>query len=265
MNSTSVLLNENTIIPTMADSIPPVRQPKVVQYQANAQVLSDALDQERIDKNQLQNRLEGQVQEGEVALFQAVQRIKRLTQELGQVRSEEDKERNRATSLEGQLASEIRLKTDLQTLCHQFQNQQYVLQDERDNAVKIRDDIERLLLASNTRIVVLEQQIASERSVARGDKYLGFLQLNKALCQADLENVYHARSLSGVATVFTGIILGPVAGIGLIGGALLGVGLGFAISPFTSNPEEASISRRLQDYTKEIDDITKNRLKADSE
>lgn len=180
------------------------------------QVLLQALDQARGDQVQMQGRLEAQVQQGEVALFQAAQRNAEITRQLNQAVNEANAQRNRANGLDGQLAVERQERANLGVLLRQWQDQEHVLRDQAENAVRLRDDIQRRLDAADARMGALEQQIVNERAAAIKRNRLNELLVTKAQLERDIARLEAPQKTA----VFTSTIGG--AAIGGIFGAVIG-------------------------------------------
>ncbi len=217
------------------------------------QALLQALDQARGDQVQMQGRLEAQVQQGEVALFQAAQRNAEITRQLNQAVNEANAQRNRANGLDGQLAVERQERANLGVLLRQWQDQEHVLRGQAENAVRLRDDIQRRLDGSDARIRALEQQVANERAEANRRDRLKDFQISKARLEKDIESVEGPQITVVVSSTISGLFMGGIFG-GFIG---FGSSVGAMIfSPCARREEE--YRRQLCQVNREISNLTQN-------
>jgi hypothetical protein len=221
--------------------------------QAAPQVVLQALDQARADQVQMQRRLEAQVQQGEVALFQAAQRNAELGRQLNQAVNEAQEQRNRANGLDGQIAVERQERANLGALLRQWQDQEHVLRGQAENAVRLRDDIQRRLDGSDARIRVLEQQVANERAEAHRRDQVKDFQISKARLEKDIESVEGPQITAVISSTVGGLFWGGIVG------ALIGFGgsLGICVVSPCAKREEA-YRKQLCQVNKEISRLTQN-------
>jgi hypothetical protein len=221
--------------------------------QAAPQVVLQALDQARADHIQVQGRLEAQVQQGEVALFQAAQRNAELDRQLNQTVREAQEQRNRANGLDAQLAIERQERANLAALLRQSQALEHVLRGQAANATRLKDDIQRRFDASEVRVGALEQQVINERDSARRRDQLKDYQISKARLEKDIESVENPQITALISGTLSGLFMGGILG-GFIGfGGSLGACF---VSPCAKR--EAAYRKELVQVNKEIARLTQN-------
>jgi len=229
---------------------------EVVQMRPGAQnVLLRALDQAHVNQNALQGRLERQVQQREVALFDAAHENVNLNGRLNEVVRQTEEQRNRINDLDEQLVAAVQLRDTLRGQLAEIRIEGHLLRAQVENNQRIRNDIQRRLDASEVRIGNLEQQIANERVAQIRLNHLNELRVQKAQIEIRISNAVQPQ-----ATV---LISGAIAGLAFGGpiGALVGFFgsmLGCSVSP--CNEAERVNIRALHRVKTEMAEIDPNAI-----
>lgn len=189
-------------------------------------VLSQALAAEQVDHLNDQRRLEAQVQQGEIKLFQTAKRADGLARQLTLAQTDANQQRTRVEQLELELAAETQERTRLAALLTECQGQVHTLTSELQSTTHSKNLIQERLAASEVRIQSLIEQIAQERTKAVRNDHLNALRVQKMQLEHTEENGRSSLLASIAISTLAGTFLGgPVgAAFGFVHGLVGAVG-----------------------------------------
>jgi hypothetical protein len=211
-------------------------------------VLLKKVDQARLEQVHLQTRLEGQVQQRELELLQAVKKVDVLAKQLKQSVDESNALKKRVKDLEAQLQTELQQKTQLLELLKQYRAQEHVGNGKEKSCNALKDGIQKQLDAANARIEVLNTQLVSEREAARRRESIKDLKGAKLCLENKIQGLEDLHVLTIAFSTITGLSSGGLVW-GLVG---LGTGLTILIMPGVGLEKKSETKNKLAHVNKSL-------------